>query len=316
MTEKEKEKNRERQRRFKAKKREDAEKKRVEKLSIPDDQLSLRDAVKLDEISGRTRTWLFLVYPTKEMCEKFDLSYDGRDGYGSCPDNWREILDSFHVPWVESPLHDADINGDGTEKKPHWHIMLLFDSVKSYEQVSIFSSAVIGSFPVKCRSMRGSIRYFLHLDNPDKAQYKRVDMHGHCGADVDKLLELSTSEKSVLLNQIFDFIVENNIVEYADILDYSRLWRSDWYDLIVSSYTLVLRTYLQSRRNSETRVRFFLDLDGNLQDTQALSFDDRISNLQKEIQRIQEEKVENQRKIADAQKKAADISNDVNSSES
>lgn len=128
-------------------------------------------------------------------------------------------------------------------------------------------------------------------------------MHGHCGADVDKLLELSTSEKSVLLNQIFDFIVENNVVEFADILDYSRLWRSDWYDLIISSYTLVLRTYLQSRRNAETRIRFFLDLDGNLQDTQALSYDDRISNLKKEIQRIEDEKVENLRRIADAQKR-------------
>lgn len=104
-------------------------------------------------------------------------------------------------------------------------------------------------------------------------------------------------------------------MEYADILDYSRLWRSDWYDLIVSSYTLVLRTYLQSRRNSETRVRFFLDLDGNLQDTQALSYDDRISNLEKEIQRIQDEKAENQRRISDAQKKAADISNNANSPE-
>ena len=140
-------------------------------------------------------------------------------------------------------------------------------------------------------------------------------MHGHCGADVDKLLELSTSEKSVLLNQIFDFIVENNVVEFADILDYSRLWRSDWYDLIVSSYTLVLRTYLQSRRNAETRIRFFLDLDGNLQDTQALSYDDRISNLKKEIQRIEDEKVENLRRIADAQKKAADISSNANSPE-
>lgn len=307
MTEKEKEKNRERQRRFKAKKREDAEKKRVEKLGIPDEQLSLRDAVKLDEISGRTRTWLFLVYPTKEMCEKFGLSYDGRDGYGSCPDNWREILDSFHVPWVESPLHDADINGDGTEKKPHWHIMLLFDSVKSYEQVSIFSSVVNGSFPIKCRSMRGSVRYFLHLDNPDKAQYKRADMHGHCGADVDKLLELSTSEKSVLLNQILDFIVEDDIVEYADILDYSRLWRPDWYDLIVSSYTLVLRTYLQSRRNKDTHQRYFLDRNGQIVDNLSLSYADRISSLQAEISRLQEEEKETKQRSDAAQKHLAAV---------
>lgn len=288
---------RERQQRKRAKQKEEMSSQKEKLLSVPDEKLTLQQAVNADDISGRTRNWLFIVYPE------------------SAPENWRSILDSFHVPWIESPLHDADVNADSTEKKAHWHIMLLFDSVKSYQQILPFSRAVNGSFPIKCRSLRGSVRYFYHADNPEKAQYSKTDIKSHCGAELEKLLELSSSEKSVILNQIFDFIVENNVVEFADILDYARLWRSDWYDLIVSSYTLVLRTYLQSRRNSETRVRFFLDLDGNLQDTQSLSYDDRISNLKKEIQRIEDEKVENLRRIADAQKKAADISSNANSPE-
>ena len=43
----------------------------------------------------RTRNWTIVVYPD------------------SAPDNWRTILDDFHIEWIESPLHDNDINGDG-----------------------------------------------------------------------------------------------------------------------------------------------------------------------------------------------------------
>ncbi|WP_225354628.1 Rep family protein, partial [Ligilactobacillus murinus] len=54
----------------------------------------------------RARTWTFIVYPE------------------SAPENWRDLLDEYHVPWVESPLHDKDINPDGTVKKAHWHVIL------------------------------------------------------------------------------------------------------------------------------------------------------------------------------------------------
>ena len=36
----------------------------------------------------RARTWTFVQYPE------------------SAPENWRDILDGYHIPWVESPLHD------------------------------------------------------------------------------------------------------------------------------------------------------------------------------------------------------------------
>ena len=68
--------------------------------------------------AGRTRTWTFILYPE------------------SVPDNWRETLNDLFIEWVESPLHDKDVNPDGEIKKPHWHILLIFPSVKTYEQVS------------------------------------------------------------------------------------------------------------------------------------------------------------------------------------
>ena len=34
----------------------------------------------------------------------------------SAPENWRTILDETFMRWVESPLHDKDVNADGEIK--------------------------------------------------------------------------------------------------------------------------------------------------------------------------------------------------------
>lgn len=48
---------------------------------------------------GRTRNWCAVVYPD------------------SAPENWRDILDGQHICWVESPLHDQDVNPGTGEVK-------------------------------------------------------------------------------------------------------------------------------------------------------------------------------------------------------
>ena len=88
----------------------------------------------------RTRNWVFFVYPSKEQLSNFETDYDGADGYGSAPDNWRDILDEEHIQWVESPLHDKDKLPDGRTKKPHWHILLLFDINRTKTCISNLST--------------------------------------------------------------------------------------------------------------------------------------------------------------------------------
>ena len=56
--------------------------------------------------NARVKVWTFIVYPE------------------SVKENWREILDEMHIQWVESPLHDKDLNATGEAKKAHRHIMV------------------------------------------------------------------------------------------------------------------------------------------------------------------------------------------------
>lgn len=67
----------------------------------------------------RSNKWAFLIYEE------------------SAPDNYLEILNGLHVPFVLSPWHDKDIySGTGELKKSHKHGAFYFDSLKSYTQVS------------------------------------------------------------------------------------------------------------------------------------------------------------------------------------
>ena len=70
----------------------------------------------------RARSWSWIVYPE------------------SAPDNWRQLLDETGEKWIESPLHDKDINETTNElKKPHWHIIVSFENKKSYNHKSLIS---------------------------------------------------------------------------------------------------------------------------------------------------------------------------------
>ena len=128
----------------------------------------------------RARGYAFLLYPE------------------SAPEDWRSIIDDWHVPWAESPLHDQDVNpGTGEVKKAHWHILLNFDSVKSYDQVTELLSQLGdgATVPQKLNSVKAMLRYFCHMDNPEKFQYSRDDIIGHGGLDVDDLLRPSASAR-------------------------------------------------------------------------------------------------------------------------
>lgn len=180
----------------------------------------------------RTRNWTFLVYPE------------------SAVEDWKEKLDSHHIAWVESPLHDKDINADGTEKKPHWHIILLYDSIKTYEQVARVSAGICGTIPQQVASVQALVRYLSHMDNPDKAQYNPADIIAHGGADLQALLSPTKAQRYKYINDMMAWCTENNIIEFEDLMQYARSEHmEDWFPLLCDSCTYVMTAFLKSRRH-------------------------------------------------------------------
>ena len=106
----------------------------------------------------RTRNYSTVVYPE------------------SAPENWQMILQEQCVPALISPIHNKDINCDGDLKKEHYHVMIMFDGVKTQEQAREVFELIggVGAEPIK--SVRAYARYLCHLDNPDKTHYKIDDV--------------------------------------------------------------------------------------------------------------------------------------------
>ena len=184
----------------------------------------------------RTRSWTCVIYPT--------------EGNPPAPANWRDIIDEEHIEWIESPLHDRDTNADGTPKRPHIHLLLMFESVKTFEQVKEITDKLNGPIPQKCNGAKGLVRYMAHLDNPEKAQYPVSGIIGHGGADVGDLLKPSASERYQLIAEMIDFVRERGLVEFEDLLVYARQERfDDWFPLLCDNSAYILGALLKSRRH-------------------------------------------------------------------
>ena len=186
----------------------------------------------------RTRIWAAVVYPE------------------SAPENWRDILDDYHIEWAESPLHEFDVNPTGELKKAHWHIVLAFDGPKSYEQVVEILAPLNGPIPQRCHSLKGAVRYFAHLDNPEKYPYSVADIVAHGGFDLTAALAPSSSERYAIVREMIQYVKAEGVTEYQDLMDYAIAEHSDtWFPLLCDSCTVVMQQYIKSQRHRQEGKR-------------------------------------------------------------
>jgi hypothetical protein len=185
----------------------------------------------------RTRNWNFILYPE------------------SAPENWKDVISETHIEWVVSPLHDKDVNPDGEIKKAHYHITLLFPSNKSYEQVKELTDSVNAPIPVKCQSVKGSIRYMAHKDNPEKVQYNWEDIVCYGGADLSALCAPTATERLQIQKDILDYIRSAEITEFEDIVNYARDNEfNDWLNILLNFSTVSINAYVRSRRHKAEKT--------------------------------------------------------------
>ena len=177
---------------------------------------------------GRTRNFASVVYPE------------------SAPVNWIDILNEQRIPAFISPLHDMDVNPDGEIKKPHYHVMLMYDSVKTPEQAKTVFQAIGAVGDEVIQSQRGYARYLCHLDNPEKHQYDIADVKALYGADYNATISLVT-DKYKAIGEMIDFCEENAVISFSDLLVYARRERFDWFRVLSDSGSVVMREYLKSK---------------------------------------------------------------------
>lgn len=179
----------------------------------------------------KKRNWAFILYPE------------------SAPEDWREQLQKSGIQAAISPLHDKDINPDGEPKKAHYHVILVYGNPTTYNNVKGFCDRLNQPIPQALEQVRGYYRYLTHEDNPEKVQYSKADIEHVNGFDIRDFVELTRSEVGKVKREIMQLIRDNNLTEYADLIDIlmdGGEATADMFD-VATNNTLFFAKYLTSR---------------------------------------------------------------------
>ena len=183
----------------------------------------------------RSNKWAFLIYQE------------------SAPENYLDVLEEMHIPFVLSPWHDKDINKEtGEFKKAHKHGVLFFESLKSYTQVSELLTEKLNtpSHIEVVMSPKGMYDYFIHAENPDKTLYNIDEIESGCGFELEQFLITNNNEQ--FLSTVIDIIEEHNFTEFNNLVRYARVENPSLLNLIIDK-TYFFAKYLDSRRHSSHR---------------------------------------------------------------
>lgn len=183
------------------------------------------------EKNVKKRNWAFVLYPE------------------SAPADWRERLQKTGLPCAISPLHDRDVNATGEPKKPHYHVMVFYQGPTSYNVVKRLTDGLNQPIPQVVEQVRGYYRYLTHMDNPEKAQYAPSEIVTLNGFDIGDYVDMTKSEVTKALRALMGYIQDNNLMEYADLMDMTMCEGvpPEWFD-VAASHTLFFTGYLKSRR--------------------------------------------------------------------
>ena len=178
----------------------------------------------------------------------------------SAPPDWEEQLSEIHLPVWVSPLHDRDVwlrrdetadpkHKAGDVKKPHYHLVVQYPNPVTRDEFITDFGFLNGPSSVKrVKSIVSMVRYLIHKDDPNKAQYSREDVKVFGGADIGLLDAIGDSEMDILIADMEDFIDEQSIVSFAAFVRYCRQNEPEWFRLINRKASFTIEKYIKSNR--------------------------------------------------------------------
>lgn len=154
-----------------------------------------------EKVIIKARYWWFVVYPE------------------SAPADWRDRIQATGLPFCVSPLHDKDINPDGTPKKPHYHVILCYNGPTTYSNVKKTMTDPLGQpHPQYLNSVKGAYRYLTHQDNPEKYQYDKNGVQHFGGFSTADYCDMSITDEDRLYSALEDYIQDKQLVEFLAVV--------------------------------------------------------------------------------------------------
>ena len=151
-----------------------------------------------------------------------------------------------HFTFAVSPIHDRDIEVNGSLKKGHYHLLLAYPSattlnnIRDWFNVCGLPESDLHSVRI-CASGVGYFRYLTHMDNPEKAQYNVNDVRVFNDSDcIFKKFSKTASDKIDDLARIFQIVDELDTISFHSLVQYLMLNQRDLFKLLTSSSALAI----------------------------------------------------------------------------
>lgn len=186
----------------------------------------------------KSKAWTILLYPD------------------SMPDNWIEMLEELALPVAVSPLHDKDVLSDGTPKKPHYHLMFVWEGPTTFKNAQRIADMFNGPIPKKVESIQAMYDYFVHKNHPNKYQYNdadRMDLNGFC---IDYFDSIRTDERQKIMDEVENVIFEHSFCEIFSLIKYFDSLGMRKHKYIVRTHTTYFNALITSfRYNREDELK-------------------------------------------------------------
>ena len=157
-----------------------------------------------------------------------------------------KALAAEHLTFAVSPIHDRDIEDDGSLKKAHYHLLIAYSSATTLNNIRGWVNACgmpesdLHSVRV-CASGVGYFRYLTHKDNPEKIQYDDNDIRVFNDTDeLFKKFSKTSSEKINDLVRIFQIVDELKTISFHSLIQYLMLNERDLFKMLTSSSALAI----------------------------------------------------------------------------
>ena len=162
----------------------------------------------------------------------------------SAPEDFRDRISEWHVPALLI-LHDQE-----EEKKPHYHLLLMFSGKKSLGQVHELVDSLGSERVQPVHDTRAFARYLVHLDHPEKVQYPLTAIEAFSGACVADL----TAPTVDPLPEVLEYVRSEGLDSYSRLVDYCQIHRVEWLRS-VTGHTHFWVGYLKSVEYDRSRAR-------------------------------------------------------------
>ena len=180
----------------------------------------------------------------------------------SVPEDWQEKLVEIGQPMAISPLHDKDMNADGTLKKPHWHVIYIASNPVTAESVRLKIKRILGNQSVAlvqiiATTVENTFLYFTHETQDaiakNKALYNAKDIKFLNNFDIDRYIVLDVEDKDDILNDICDLIDEQGLANIRELRRFVKTHGTEYnlpsmkiLNSVLRSHTGLLRLYFDA----------------------------------------------------------------------